>query len=67
MIGITELVLLLLALELPSLAVLVDILRSEFSGNNKLVWTVVVLALPLMGSLFYLLIGRRQKVAPRTS
>ncbi len=53
----------LLLAGLPGLVALYDILRSEFTGNNKLIWSVVVVLLPLAGTLFYLLIGRRQKVA----
>jgi len=41
---------------------LIDILKSEFSGNNKIVWTLVVLFLNLFGALLYFAIGRNQKV-----
>ncbi|SNB44982.1 Phospholipase_D-nuclease N-terminal [Geobacter sp. DSM 9736] len=42
---------------------LVDILRHEFSGNNKLIWLLVVISLPLLGVLLYWFIGREQKVS----
>jgi hypothetical protein len=42
--------------------VLVDILKSEFRGYNKIVWILLVLFLPALGTILYLLIGRKQKV-----
>jgi hypothetical protein len=42
--------------------VLVDILKSEFRGYNKIVWILLVLFLPALGTILYLLIGRNQKV-----
>jgi hypothetical protein len=41
---------------------LIDILRSEFTGNNKLVWLLVVIFFPLIGSILYFLLGPKQKV-----
>ncbi len=41
---------------------LLDILRSEFTGSNKLVWLLAVVFFPLIGSLAYFLFGRKQKV-----
>lgn len=41
---------------------LVDILKSEFTGSNKVIWVLVVLFLPLIGSILYLVIGRKQKI-----
>ncbi|MCJ7593157.1 MAG: PLDc N-terminal domain-containing protein [Desulfobacterales bacterium] len=40
----------------------VNILRSDFTGNNKLVWLLVVTLVPLIGSIAYFFIGRKQKV-----
>ena len=65
MIGPTELILVLVilvfALLLPLLA-LVDILKSKFEGNNKLIWVLVVILLPILGTILYFLIGRNQKI-----
>ncbi len=44
------------------LTALIDILKSNFSGNNKLVWIVVVILLPILGAILYFLIGKSQKV-----
>ncbi len=62
--GIGELLLLLIFI-LPVvllLLALIDILKSNFSGNNKLVWIIVVIFLPIFGAILYLIIGRGQKV-----
>lgn len=42
---------------------LVDILRNEFSGNNKIVWVLVVLLLNFFGAILYFVIGRKQKIS----
>ncbi|MDD2335493.1 MAG: PLD nuclease N-terminal domain-containing protein [Geobacteraceae bacterium] len=42
---------------------LLDILRSEFTGYNKLVWLLAVIFFPLIGSLAYFVFGRKQKAS----
>ena len=42
---------------------LLDILRSDFTGYTKLVWLLVVVIFPLIGSLAYFIFGRKQKVS----
>jgi len=41
---------------------LVDILKSEFTGNNKLIWVLVVLLSWIIGAILYFFIGRNQKI-----
>lgn len=42
---------------------LVDIIRNEFNqSHNKLVWIMVVILLPVIGSVLYYFIGRKQKI-----
>ncbi|MFT6873672.1 MAG: cytochrome bd-type quinol oxidase subunit 2 [Roseivirga sp.] len=42
---------------------LVDIIRNEFNqSHNKLVWIIVVILLPVIGSVLYYFIGRKQKI-----
>ena len=53
------LVLLIIAI-MPIIA-LIDILRSKFHGNEKLIWVIVVLFLNVIGAILYFLIGRKQK------
>ncbi len=43
---------------LPVIA-LIDILRSRFEGNDKIVWVLVVLFLPILGSVLYFIIGKK--------
>jgi len=47
------------------LIALVDIIKSDFNGNNKIVWLIIVLLVPLLGAILYFLIGRKQKVDPK--
>ncbi len=47
--------------------VLIDILKSEFEGANKIVWLLTVILLPLLGAVLYWFIGREQKITARES
>lgn len=42
---------------------LVDILRNEFTDNNKIVWLLVVVFIPLFGVIAYHFIGTKQKTS----
>jgi hypothetical protein len=62
--GLDELILLLILL-LPVIfwvVALIDILKSNFQGNNKIIWVLVVIFLPLIGAILYFTIGRNQKI-----
>ncbi len=42
---------------------LVDILKSNFKdSNNKILWVLVVILLPVIGSVLYFIIGKNQKI-----
>lgn len=41
---------------------LVDIIKSDFQGNNKLLWVIIVLLANVLGAILYFLIGRDQKI-----
>ena len=41
---------------------LIDCLKSDFDNNNKLVWVILIILIPLLGAILYLAIGRNQKV-----
>lgn len=42
---------------------LVDIVKSDFRGEyNKIVWTMLVIFLPFIGTILYAMIGRKQKI-----
>ncbi len=63
-IGLWQWIIILLAIPmfiLPIIA-LVDILKNNFLNDNKIVWVLVVLLLPLIGSILYFIIGTKQKV-----
>ncbi|MBI9039950.1 PLD nuclease N-terminal domain-containing protein [Lutibacter sp.] len=47
---------------IPTIIALIDILKNEFEGNNKIVWVLVVLFLNLIGAILYFVIGRNQKI-----
>ena len=60
-----ELIILLFILALavlPTVLALIDIQKSEFQGNNKLIWLLVVLFMSIFGAILYFLIGREQKI-----
>lgn len=65
MFGIQELVIILFILVfiiiLP-IIVLVDILKSKFNGNDKIIWVLVVIFLGILGVTLYYFIGRKQKI-----
>ncbi|WP_165733356.1 PLD nuclease N-terminal domain-containing protein [Polaribacter sp. 20A6] len=52
---------------IPTIIALVDILKSEFTGNNKIVWVLVVLFANFFGAILYFLIGREQKITANKS
>lgn len=59
--GIGELIATLVVFILPLMA-LIDVLKSKFEQNNKLIWLLVILFLNIIGTLLYLFIGRKQKI-----
>ena len=69
-IGVFQLIIILVVLLLgilPTIIALVDILKSEFKGNNKIVWVLVVLFANFFGAILYFLIGREQKITVKKS
>jgi uncharacterized membrane protein YhaH (DUF805 family) len=64
MIGIWQIIILLLALSgiILTIMALIDILKSEFKGNDKIVWVLVVLFFNLIGAILYFTIGKKQKI-----
>jgi hypothetical protein len=61
--GIFEVIIILFLIGfIPSIFAFIDILKNEFTGNNKLIWVIVVLLAPVIGSIVYFTIGRKQKV-----
>lgn len=65
-IGLWQIILILIALGLillPLIA-LIDILKNEFRDSNKLIWVLVVLFFPILGSVLYFILGQKQKLNP---
>ncbi len=46
----------------PTIIALVDILKNDFTGNNKIVWVLIVLLGNFFGAVLYFLIGREQRI-----
>ncbi|MBO3697492.1 PLDc N-terminal domain-containing protein [Fabibacter sp. E12] len=43
---------------------LIDVIRSEFRGSNdKLIWVLVIILMPVIGSILYYFFGRKQKIS----
>ena len=43
---------------------LVDILKNNFRENNKLIWILIVIFVPIIGMILYFIIGTNQKIQP---
>ncbi|WP_225034829.1 PLDc N-terminal domain-containing protein [Winogradskyella sp. SM1960] len=66
MIGPWQLILILITvfiIIIPTVIALIDILKNEFYGNNKIAWVLVVLLGNVLGALLYFIIGRKQKLS----
>lgn len=46
---------------------LIDISKSSFKNNDKLVWILIVLLVPFIGSVLYLFVGRKAKIKTVTN
>jgi len=61
--GLFELIVILFLLGfIPFIIAFIDILKNEFEGYNKLIWLLAVLFAPLIGSIAYFIIGKKQRV-----
>ncbi|MDB4926522.1 PLD nuclease N-terminal domain-containing protein [Mucilaginibacter sp.] len=61
-----ELIFIAFALAYPLLSIicLIDIVRSDFKDSvTKLIWALIVLFAPFIGSIVYLIIGRKSKIS----
>jgi len=47
---------------LPLLA-LISALMNDFPGNEKILWVLIILFLPFLGSVLYFLIGRDKRIS----
>ncbi len=42
--------------------ILIDILKHEFTGYNKIIWIIVLFCFPILGAILYLVFGRGQRI-----
>jgi hypothetical protein len=64
-IGITEIILILFILSivvLLPLVALIDIIRSKFQGNDGILMALIVIFVPLFGSIIYFILGPSKKI-----
>ena len=57
----TVIVIALFVMVLP-IACIIHIVTNQFHGNDKIVWILVVLLFPFLGSVLYLLVGRKKAI-----
>lgn len=64
--SVIHLIIVFIFILLPSIfwiIALIDILKSDFRDTNgKIIWALVVIFLPVVGSILYFLIGKSQKI-----
>jgi hypothetical protein len=41
---------------------LISVLMNEFPGNEKIMWVLIIIFLPFLGSLLYFLMGRDKRI-----
>ena len=61
MIGPWQIILILIGILIPIIP-LIDVLRNDFTKNNKLIWVLVILFTGIIGALLYLMFGIQQKI-----
>lgn len=63
--GSSELIVLLFFIIVPAILwlwAIIDLLKRDFSNStNKLIWALIIIFVPFIGSILYLIIGRKQK------
>ena len=42
--------------------ILIDILKHEFTGYNKIIWLLVIIFFPVLGAILYLVFERSQRI-----
>ena len=59
--GIIITLLVVLCIFLLPLLALISALMNDFPGNEKILWVLIILFLPFLGSVLYFLIGRGKR------
>lgn len=64
--SVMHLIIVLLFVLLPTvlwIVALVDIIKSDFKdSNNKIIWILIVILVPIIGSILYFLMAKNQKI-----
>lgn len=60
--GTSEYFIIIIILVLPVLICLIDVLKSNFKGNDKIMWVLLLIFLNIIGALLYKFIGEKQKI-----
>lgn len=60
--GTSEYFIIIIILVLPVLICLIDVLKSNFKGNDKIMWVFILIFLNIIGALLYKFIGEKQKL-----
>lgn len=61
MVGPWQWIIIIFGVLIP-IIVLIDVIRNDFTKNNKLIWILVILFTGLIGTLLYLMFGTQQKI-----
>ena len=60
--GLIITLLVILFIFLFPLLALLNVLMNDFQGNEKIMWVLIIIFLPFLGSLLYFLIGRDKRI-----
>jgi hypothetical protein len=60
--GLIVTLMVILFIFLFPLLALISVLMNDFHGNEKIMWVVIIIILPFLGSLLYFLIGRDKRI-----
>lgn len=61
--GILITLLVILFIFLFPILALISALMNDFPGNEKIIWVLIIIFLPFLGSVLYFLIGRNQRTS----
>jgi hypothetical protein len=60
--GLLITLMVILFIFLIPLIALISVVMNQFNGNEKIMWVVIIIFLPFLGSLLYFLIGRDRRI-----
>ena len=60
--GLIVTLMVILFIILFPLMALISVLMNDFQGNEKIMWVLIIIFLPFLGSLLYFLIGRDKRI-----